>query len=76
MARMINGILGGIQGRIGNIEGYRLNGQWIVRSRRKNEQQATVHEAVGNQASHDSVKPVFKCLYSIYKYGLPMDSGK
>lgn len=35
MARLKNSILGGILGAIGNIEGYMLNGQYIVRSRRR-----------------------------------------
>jgi hypothetical protein len=35
MARLKNGILGGIHGAMGNIEGYLLKGEYIVRSRRK-----------------------------------------
>lgn len=35
MARLINGILGGFVGIVGNLEGYMLNGRQIIRSRRK-----------------------------------------
>ena len=35
MARLKNGLLGGITGAIGDIEGYMLNGKYIVRSRRR-----------------------------------------
>lgn len=35
MARLKNGILGGIQGIVGNLEGYMLNGEYVIRSRRK-----------------------------------------
>lgn len=34
MARLKKGLLNGIYGAIGNIEGYELNGQYIIRSRR------------------------------------------
>jgi hypothetical protein len=35
MARLKNGILGGFQGTIGGLEGYILNGQYVIRSRRR-----------------------------------------
>ncbi|WP_143097971.1 DUF6266 family protein [Chitinophaga sp. CF118] len=35
MARLNNGFLGGFSGIIGNLEGYMLNGQQIIRSRRR-----------------------------------------
>ncbi|SEW38961.1 hypothetical protein SAMN05428988_4958 [Chitinophaga sp. YR573] len=35
MARLKNGIFWGIQGVVGNLEGYILNGKYIVRSRRR-----------------------------------------
>lgn len=49
MARLKNGILGGITGKIGNIEGYMLNGQYIVRSCRRKSTKPRTEKQLANQ---------------------------
>jgi hypothetical protein len=55
MARLKNGILGGITGKIGNIEGYMLNGEYIVRSRRRKSTKPRTEKQLANQQKFGTV---------------------
>ncbi|SFD59579.1 hypothetical protein SAMN05518672_102542 [Chitinophaga sp. CF118] len=65
MARLKNGILGGITGKIGNIEGYMLNGEYIIRSRRRKSTKPPTEKQV---ASRQRIKAANHFLHPILEF--------
>jgi hypothetical protein len=62
MARFKKGLLGGITGVIGNLEGYMLNGQLVLRTRRA---KSTKPPTAGQLASRHKMRVVSKFLGSM-----------
>lgn len=62
MARLINGFLNGFTGILGNLEGYVVNGQWILRTRRVKSSKPPTEKQL---ASHQKLRIVnqFLCAF-------------
>lgn len=76
MAHLPNGLLGGFLGTVGNIEGYMLNGKYVIRSRRKKSTKPPTEKQLACRQKMKIISRFFSAFVSYVQVGFANATSK